>query len=136
MMLWEGVYHRKNSRFIKIFSISSELIWFSWLIHKLSPCTAPPRLSPHVPVTLVVGQLVLHYGNTVVITCSYGGANPRMYWQSYLQILFTYTWSSYSGHVSNSVGKTLKSCPWKSGGFEFWLVASWFIMKFFITNFF
>ena len=51
-------------------------------------------------------------------------------------IFCTYTQSSYSRHVNNSLRKILKSYPLKSGGFGFWLVKSSFIMKFFITNFF
>ena len=41
MTLWKGVYHQKNPRFIKIFSICTETIWLSWLIHQSWPCTAP-----------------------------------------------------------------------------------------------
>ena len=130
------IYHQKNSRFVKIFSICLKLILFSWLMQQLWPCIVPLRVSPHVPVALVIDQLVLHERNTCVIMCSYGGTSWRMYWQSHLQIICTYTWSSYSGHISNSFRKTLKSCSWKCGGFGFWLVKSSFIMRFFITNFF
>ena len=41
------------------------------------------------------------------MVCSYGGVRRRMHGQSHLQIICIYIWSSYSGHVSNSLGKTL-----------------------------
>ena len=98
---------RKIQTFIEIFSICSKPIWFSWLIHKLWHCTVLRRVSPYVPVALVVGRLVLQLGNIRVMVCSYGGVCRRMHGQSHLQIICIYTWSSYSGHVSNSLGKTL-----------------------------
>ena len=138
MTLSKGVYRPKNPRSIEILSICSVPMWFFWLIHQLWSCTVPIRVSPRVPVAFIVGRLVLHWGNTRAIMCSYGGASWRMYWKSHLQIICIYTRSSYSRPVSNSLGKTLKSCSrsMKSGGFGFWLVKTWFIMKFFITNFF
>ena len=129
MALWKGVYHWKNSRFIKIFSICSKPIWFTWLIHQLWLCTVPLKVSfwPTGLSSWLTGLTVGKYTcNNVQL-----GARQQIHWQSHLQIICTYTQSSYSGH-SNLWGKTLKSSPWKSGGSGFWLVKPWFIMNFFI----
>ena len=129
MALWKGVYHWKNSRFIKIFSICSQPIWFTWLIHQLWLCTVPLKVSfwPTGLSSWLTGLTVGKYTcNNVQL-----GARQQIHWQSHLQIICTYTQSSYSGH-SNLWGKTLKSSPWKSGGSGFWLVKPWFIMNFFI----
>ena len=130
MTLWKGVYHRKNPRFTKIFSICSKLIWFTWLTHQLWLCTVPLRVS-FWPTCLNSWLTGLTLGK---FTCNNVqlGARQQIHWQSHLQIICPYTQSSYSGHISNLLGKTLKSSPWKSGGSGFWLVKSWFIMTFFI----
>ena len=130
MTLWKGFCHRKNPRFTKIFSICSKLIWFTWLTHQLWLCAVPLRVS-FWPTCLNSWLTGLTLGK---FTCNNVqlGASQQIYWQSHLQIICPYTQSSYSGHISNLLGKTLKSSPWKSGGSGFWLVKSWFIMKFFI----
>ena len=45
------------------------------------PYTVPLRTGPWQPVALVVGQLVLQWGNTQTIICECRGLNHRMHKQ-------------------------------------------------------
>ena len=58
-----------------------------------------------MPAASGVGQLVLHKGHTHAKTCNHGGLCQQMNEKSILQIICTYRWSSYLGHVSHVLGK-------------------------------
>ena len=58
-----------------------------------------------LPIAVVVGWLVLHWGNIHAIMCKCIGVSEQILGQSNLQIVCTYRWKNYLVHVSDSLGK-------------------------------
>ena len=60
MALRQGAYHQENQKdWLRVSDyVQSRLDFLGWYTNSL-PCTSPLRVSPSVPVTFVVGQLVL-----------------------------------------------------------------------------
>ena len=99
MTLWKGVYHREIQK------IHYEFRHLPKANHSWS-WTLPLSVSPRVPVAFIVGQLVLHWGNTRATVWNYGGLRQRMHAKSSLQIICHYRRSSYLGHVSDALENT------------------------------
>ena len=70
------------------------------------PPLALHKVSSHKPVAFVFDRLVLHCEHAHAIMCNYRGLHKQIDRKSSLQIICTYKLSSYSGHVSDALGKT------------------------------
>ena len=69
-------------------------------------CPLPWKISGNAPV--IFGQLVLHWRHAYALNVQWQRFMPmRIHRKSNLQIICTYRWGTYLGHVNDVLGKTI-----------------------------
>ena len=69
-------------------------------------CPLPWKISGNAPV--IFGQLVLHWRHAYALNMQWQRFMPmRIHRKSNLQIICTYRWGTYLGHVNDVLGKTI-----------------------------